>query len=138
MTFDALAAHRRERSRRRAPPATVPLCPTTSSAPTSSSPTRLSCGRRPPPRLDGVRITRQHPPQGELSRWFYAEVGGPYSWLDHSHRSTEEWQAWAQSVGDLGGDRRPPPRRLLRSGGLAPPPGPPTRDVNDAAPKEVA
>jgi GNAT superfamily N-acetyltransferase len=51
-----------------------------------------------PPRLDGVEITRVQPPDGELSRWFYAEVGTPYSWVDHAHRSAEEWQAWAQRV----------------------------------------
>jgi GNAT superfamily N-acetyltransferase len=52
----------------------------------------------PPPRLDGVDIRRVRPPDGEVSRWFYAEVGGPYSWVDEAGRGTREWQVWAERV----------------------------------------
>jgi GNAT superfamily N-acetyltransferase len=52
----------------------------------------------PPARVDGVEIRRVEPPDGVVSRWFYAEVGGPYSWLDHVHRTAAEWQAWADFV----------------------------------------
>jgi GNAT superfamily N-acetyltransferase len=57
-------------------------------------------GLRPagPPRLDGVEVTRVDPPDGEVSRWFYAEVGRDHQWNDHRGRSRAEWQAWAEDV----------------------------------------
>jgi hypothetical protein len=51
-----------------------------------------------PARLDDVAISRVQPPQGEVNRWFYATVGGPYEWVDHAERSAREWQAWAERV----------------------------------------
>jgi GNAT superfamily N-acetyltransferase len=51
-----------------------------------------------PPRRDGVEVSRVWPPDGEVSRWFYTEVGGPYSWVDLAGRSAEDWQAWAERV----------------------------------------
>ena len=35
---------------------------------------------------------------GELSRWFYVEVGAPHGWTDNLGRSSAEWQAWAKLV----------------------------------------
>jgi GNAT superfamily N-acetyltransferase len=51
-----------------------------------------------PVRLNDVDIIRVQPPQGEVNRWFYAGVGGPYEWVDHANRSAQEWQAWAERV----------------------------------------
>jgi GNAT superfamily N-acetyltransferase len=51
-----------------------------------------------PPRLDGVEVARVQPPDGELSRWFYVEVGTPHRWIDNLGRSAIEWQAWAEQV----------------------------------------
>lgn len=51
-----------------------------------------------PPRVTGVEIGRVEPPDGELSRWFYAEVGTPYRWVDNLGRSDADWQAWAEAV----------------------------------------
>jgi GNAT superfamily N-acetyltransferase len=51
-----------------------------------------------PPRLAGVEITRVTPADGELSRWFYVEVGTPHRWIDNLGRSRAEWQAWAELV----------------------------------------
>jgi GNAT superfamily N-acetyltransferase len=51
-----------------------------------------------PPRVAGVEIARVALPDGELSRWFYVEVGTPYRWTDNLDRSTEAWHAWAQRV----------------------------------------
>lgn len=51
-----------------------------------------------PPRLAGVDITHVVPPDGEISRWFYLEIGEPYHWDDHLDRSQYEWQAWADGV----------------------------------------
>jgi GNAT superfamily N-acetyltransferase len=51
-----------------------------------------------PARLDDFAISRVQPPQGEVNRWFYATVGGPYEWVDHADRSAWEWQAWAEGV----------------------------------------
>jgi GNAT superfamily N-acetyltransferase len=51
-----------------------------------------------PPRLDGVEIARVEPPDGELSRWFYVEVGAAHNWVDNLGRSAAEWQAWAERV----------------------------------------
>jgi len=51
-----------------------------------------------PPRLEGVEIARAEPPDGELSRWFYVEVGTPHNWIDNLGRSEAEWQAWAERV----------------------------------------
>ena len=68
-------------------------------------------GLRPagPPRLEDVEIARVAPPDGALSRWFYAEVGRGYGWIDHLARSDAEWQAWADGVetwvATVGGDR---------------------------------
>jgi GNAT superfamily N-acetyltransferase len=59
-------------------------------------PARLRPAR--PPRVGGVEIARVAPPDGELSRWFYVEVGTPYRWTDNLHRSRAEWQAWAERV----------------------------------------
>ena len=50
-----------------------------------------------PPRVGGVEIARAAP-SGELSRWFYAEVGAPYGWTDNLARSDADWQAWAEGV----------------------------------------
>jgi GNAT superfamily N-acetyltransferase len=50
------------------------------------------------PALDGLEIARVEPPDGELSRWFYVEVGGPHNWTDQLGRSPEEWRAWAERV----------------------------------------
>jgi GNAT superfamily N-acetyltransferase len=57
-------------------------------------------GLRParPPRVTGVEIVRVEPPDGEVSRWFYAEVGRPHAWTDHLGRTAAEWQAWAEGV----------------------------------------
>jgi GNAT superfamily N-acetyltransferase len=51
-----------------------------------------------PPRLDGVEVARVEPPDGELSRWFYVEVGARHKWVDNLGRSAAEWQAWAEHV----------------------------------------
>ena len=50
------------------------------------------------PRLQGVEIARVQPPDGELSRWFYVEVGTPHRWIDNLGRSAADWQAWAERV----------------------------------------
>jgi GNAT superfamily N-acetyltransferase len=51
------------------------------------------------PRLDApYAIERVDPPDGATSAWFYAHVGGPYSWTDHAGRTAGEWQAWADRV----------------------------------------
>jgi GNAT superfamily N-acetyltransferase len=59
-------------------------------------PARLRPAR--PPRLAGVEIARVAPPDGELSRWFYLEVGTPHRWTDNLGRSDADWQAWAERV----------------------------------------
>jgi GNAT superfamily N-acetyltransferase len=51
-----------------------------------------------PPRLHDVTVERVAPPDGTLSRWFYAEVGREYGWTDHLGRTQAEWQAWADGV----------------------------------------
>jgi GNAT superfamily N-acetyltransferase len=51
-----------------------------------------------PPRLDGVEIERVEPPDGEVNRWFYVEVGTSHNWVDNLERSAAEWQAWAEQV----------------------------------------
>jgi len=51
-----------------------------------------------PPRLERVEVARVQPPDGAVSRWFYAEVGRHHSWTDHLARSQAEWQAWADGV----------------------------------------
>lgn len=51
-----------------------------------------------PPRIDGVEVARAEPPDGELNRWFYVEVGTPHNWIDNLGRSAAEWQAWAERV----------------------------------------
>jgi GNAT superfamily N-acetyltransferase len=62
-----------------------------------------------PPRLGGVEISRVQPPDGELNRWFYVEVGTPHRWVDNLGRSAGEWQAWAERVetwvATVGGER---------------------------------
>jgi GNAT superfamily N-acetyltransferase len=62
-----------------------------------------------PPRLPDVEVTRVDPPDGTLNRWFYAEVGAPHNWTDHTGRSDDDWQAWAQRVetwvATVGGER---------------------------------
>jgi GNAT superfamily N-acetyltransferase len=50
------------------------------------------------PRLDDVEVARVQPPDGEISRWFYVEVGTPHRWVDNLGRSAAEWQAWAERV----------------------------------------
>jgi GNAT superfamily N-acetyltransferase len=51
------------------------------------------------PRIEGdVRITRQDPPDGATSAWFYARVGAAHQWTDHAARSDAGWQAWAEEV----------------------------------------
>jgi GNAT superfamily N-acetyltransferase len=52
----------------------------------------------PPPRLDAVEVARVQPPDGEVSRFFYVQVGGPHNWTDNLGRSDAEWQAWADRV----------------------------------------
>jgi GNAT superfamily N-acetyltransferase len=51
-----------------------------------------------PPRIEGVEVARAEPPDGELNRWFYVEVGTPHNWIDNLGRSEAEWQAWAERV----------------------------------------
>jgi GNAT superfamily N-acetyltransferase len=51
-----------------------------------------------PLRLEDVEVRRVAPPDGALSRWFYAEVGREHQWIDHLGRSDAEWQAWADEV----------------------------------------
>ena len=51
-----------------------------------------------PPRLEGVEVARAEPPDGELNRWFYVEVGTPHNWIDNLGRSEADWQAWAERV----------------------------------------
>jgi len=51
-----------------------------------------------PPHLDRVEVARVQPPNGELSRWFYVEVGTPHRWTDNLGRSAADWQAWAERV----------------------------------------
>jgi GNAT superfamily N-acetyltransferase len=57
-------------------------------------------GLRPagPPRVEDVEVEQVVPPDGAVSRWFYAEVGRDYQWADHLARSNAEWQAWADGV----------------------------------------
>ena len=50
------------------------------------------------PAAAGVAIARVKPPDGELSRWFYVEVGTPYGWTDNVRRAAADWQAWAEHV----------------------------------------
>lgn len=38
------------------------------------------------------------PPDGAVSRWFYGEVGRDHNWTDHSRRTDDQWQAWAERV----------------------------------------
>lgn len=52
----------------------------------------------PPRTSQRVDITRVDPPDGATSAWFYAHVGGPYSWTDHAERTPAEWQDWADTV----------------------------------------
>jgi GNAT superfamily N-acetyltransferase len=62
-----------------------------------------------PPRIGDVAIARVEPPDGTVSRWFYAEVGRPHNWTDHAGRSDADWQAWADRVetwvATVGGER---------------------------------
>jgi GNAT superfamily N-acetyltransferase len=51
-----------------------------------------------PPRADDVDVRRVDPPEGEISRWFYVEVGTPHRWIDHLDRSEADWQAWSEGV----------------------------------------
>jgi GNAT superfamily N-acetyltransferase len=51
-----------------------------------------------PPRLEGVEIACQDPPDGAVNRWFYAEVGRHHRWTDNLGRSDADWQAWAARV----------------------------------------
>ena len=51
-----------------------------------------------PPRLEGVEVARAEPPDGELNRWFYVEVGAAHNWIDNLGRSEADWQAWAERV----------------------------------------
>ena len=53
---------------------------------------------KPPRTTQHVEISRTDPPDGATSAWFYAHVGGPYSWTDHAERAPAEWQAWANKV----------------------------------------
>lgn len=61
-----------------------------------------------PPRLDDVAIERI-PPDGAVSRWFYAEVGRNHFWVDRLGDSDEAWQAHAERVetwvATVGGER---------------------------------
>ena len=61
------------------------------------------------PRIGDVAIARVEPPDGTVSRWFYAEVGRPHNWTDHAGRSGADWQAWAERVetwvATVGGER---------------------------------
>lgn len=50
------------------------------------------------PRLPDIDVTRIVPPDGEISRWFYLAVGGPYDWNDSMDWSPHEWQSWADGV----------------------------------------
>jgi GNAT superfamily N-acetyltransferase len=50
------------------------------------------------PRLGGVEIARQEPPDGAVNRWFYVEVGRQHQWTDNLGRSDADWQAWAERV----------------------------------------
>jgi GNAT superfamily N-acetyltransferase len=59
-------------------------------------PARLRPAR--PPRVAGLEIARVEPADGELARWFYAEVGRPYMWTDRLGQSAADWQAWAERV----------------------------------------
>jgi GNAT superfamily N-acetyltransferase len=59
-------------------------------------PARLRPARAP--RVADVEIARVAPPEGELSRWFYVEVGTPYRWTDNLGRSDAGWQSWAERV----------------------------------------
>jgi GNAT superfamily N-acetyltransferase len=51
-----------------------------------------------PPRVPAVEVARVAPPAGEVSRWFYVEVGTAYRWTDNAERSDADWQAWAERV----------------------------------------
>jgi GNAT superfamily N-acetyltransferase len=51
------------------------------------------------PRIAGdIAITRQAPPDGATSRWFYENVGRDYHWTDSLGRTDAAWQAWADRV----------------------------------------
>src|SRR3954447_24331851 len=50
------------------------------------------------PRLGGVAITRQDPPDGAVNRCFYTEVGRHHQWTDHLGRTDPDWQAGAPRV----------------------------------------
>jgi ribosomal protein S18 acetylase RimI-like enzyme len=75
-----------------------------------------------PARLADVEITRVLPADGAVSRWFYGEVGRDHNWTDHSRRTDDQWQAWAERVetwvATSGGERagyyelRPAPRSV--------------------------
>ncbi len=51
-----------------------------------------------PPRVEGVDVARVEPPDGAVSRWFYAAVGREYSWTDRSGWGAAEWELWALGV----------------------------------------
>jgi GNAT superfamily N-acetyltransferase len=61
-----------------------------------TDPTGIRAGGRP--RVGEVKITRVQPPDGAVSRFFYAEVGRPHAWTDNLGRTEAEWQAWAERV----------------------------------------
>ena len=50
-----------------------------------------------PPRVPGAEVARVEP-SGEVSRWFYEEVGRDYSWTDREGWSDADWAAWAPTV----------------------------------------
>jgi len=61
-----------------------------------------------PPRVQ-AEIEKVDPPDGEVSQWFYAAVGGAYAWTDRLDDDDATWQAHADRVetwvASVGGQR---------------------------------
>lgn len=57
--------------------------------------TALAPGRALPP---SARAEHAAVPFGPLNRWFYAEIGADFHWVDRLRWSANRWQVYAESV----------------------------------------
>ena len=53
---------------------------------------------RPAAAPDGATVVRAEVPLGALNRFFYAEVGRDFHWVDRAEWDAGRWQAWAEGV----------------------------------------
>ena len=53
---------------------------------------------RPATAPDGALVVRTEVPLGALNRFFYAEVGRDFHWVDRAGWDAGRWQAWAEGV----------------------------------------